>query len=220
MIHPDTELRFISPEIGYGVVATRFIPKGTITWAHDDLDRSFTAEQVEKMDRIYQEILQKYSYRDGSGEYILCWDNARFVNHSFHSNCITTAYNFELAVRDIYPGEQLTDDYGYLNCEERFVCLPEPTTNRTSVMPDDLLHFYTEWDNKLIAAFLHFKNVAQPLLDFIKPEVTHKVHAVVNGTEPMDSILNCYYSDDENLMQAKEQLLHSCIYLPVLFNAV
>lgn len=29
MIHPDTEVRFISNEIGYGVVATKFIPKGT-----------------------------------------------------------------------------------------------------------------------------------------------------------------------------------------------
>ena len=32
MIHPDTELRFISPEIGFGVFATKLIPQGTITW--------------------------------------------------------------------------------------------------------------------------------------------------------------------------------------------
>jgi len=27
MMHPDTELRFISKEVGLGVVATKFIPK-------------------------------------------------------------------------------------------------------------------------------------------------------------------------------------------------
>lgn len=37
MIHPDTEVRFINPEKGYGLVATKFIPKGTITWVQDDL---------------------------------------------------------------------------------------------------------------------------------------------------------------------------------------
>ncbi|HAV55880.1 MAG TPA: SET domain-containing protein-lysine N-methyltransferase, partial [Aequorivita sp.] len=42
MIHPKTELKFISDQIGYGVVATEFIPAGTITWALDDLDREFT----------------------------------------------------------------------------------------------------------------------------------------------------------------------------------
>ena len=31
MIHPDTELRFINNVVGYGVVAKKLIPKGTIT---------------------------------------------------------------------------------------------------------------------------------------------------------------------------------------------
>jgi hypothetical protein len=38
MTHPKTELKLISNEIGYGVVATDFIPAGTITWALDKLD--------------------------------------------------------------------------------------------------------------------------------------------------------------------------------------
>lgn len=38
MIHPDTELRFINEKIGYGVVALKLIPRGTITWALDKLD--------------------------------------------------------------------------------------------------------------------------------------------------------------------------------------
>ena len=209
MIHPHTELRFISPEIGYGVVATKFIPRGTITWAYDQLDRSFTPDQVGNMDSVYKDILHKYCYRDHLGNYVLCWDISRFVNHSFNSNCISTAYNFELAVRDIYPGEELTDDYGYLNCSEPFECLPEVNTTRTSVMPNDLLHFYKEWDAKLKTAFTCFNKVSQPLAFLIGQSCRYKVAAIAAGIETMDSILNCFYSDDDNLMLAKEGMLHS-----------
>ena len=209
MIHPNTELRFINDKVGYGVVATEFIPKGTITWAYDQLDRSFTPPGIESIDRVYKDILHKYCYRDSKGNYVLCWDNSRFVNHSFNSNCISTAYNFELAVRDIHPGEELTDDYGYLNCLEPFVCLPEPNTSRTCVMPDDLLHFYKEWDNKLRAAFTYFNSVDQPLAILIEPSYKYKVDAIALGIESMDSILNCFYSEDENLMIVKEGMLHS-----------
>ena len=177
MIHPNTELRFINDEVGYGVVATQFIPKGSITWAYDQLDRSFTPAQVHAMDDVYKNILHKYCYRDNQGNQVFCWDISRFVNHSFHSNCISTAYNFELAVRDIYPGEELTDDYGYLNCSEPFACLAELNTTRTHVLPDDLLHFYKEWDSRLKAAFNHYDQVNQPLGFLVEPSCRHKVAA-------------------------------------------
>ena len=212
MIHSHTELRFISPEIGYGVVATKLIPKGTITWASDQLDQVFTPSQVDSMDDVYKDIVNKYTFRNSNGEYILCWDHSRFINHSFNSNCITTAYNFEVAVRNIYPGEELTDDYGYLNCSEPFECLPEANSSRTHVMPDDLLHFYKEWDDKLISAFQYFNKVHQPLAFLIEPAYRKKVSSIVNGSEPMDSILNCFYSDDESKMIVKEGLLYRYSY--------
>jgi hypothetical protein len=46
MMHPATELRFLSREIGYGVFAVERIPTGTITWTGDPLDQRFTPEQV------------------------------------------------------------------------------------------------------------------------------------------------------------------------------
>src|SRR5690349_18262285 len=193
MIHPHTELKFISPAIGYGVVATRLIPRGTITWAFDELDRVFTSRQVNAMGEVYRRILHKYTYRDSKGDFILCWDHSRFVNHSFHSNCITTAYNFEMAVRDIQPGEELTDDYGYLNCLHPFECLPEPDTVRSHVMPDDLLYFYKHWDTIVSGAFAHFNEVVQPLAFLIEQKYRNKVNAVAAGQERMDSILNCFY---------------------------
>lgn len=57
MIHPKTELRFISKEVGYGVFATDFIPAGTITWVLDKLDREFLPEEFFAMDLVYQNII-------------------------------------------------------------------------------------------------------------------------------------------------------------------
>ena len=38
MIHPDTKLRHLSPDIGYEVIATCSIPSGTLVWVRDRLD--------------------------------------------------------------------------------------------------------------------------------------------------------------------------------------
>jgi uncharacterized protein len=193
MIHPHTELRFISDKIGYGVVATKLIPKGTITWALDKLDRIFTQEQIRAMDPLYQHVLDIYSYRNPEGNHILCWDNARFVNHSSNSNCVTTAYEFEIAIRDILPGEQLTDDYGYLNLEEPFEVVPEPGTDRNIIYPDDLIRYYHVWDEDLLAAFPHILSVDQPLFKILDLSTREKAIRIASGEEKMNSILSCYY---------------------------
>jgi hypothetical protein len=193
MIHPHTELRFINDKIGYGVVALKHIPQGTITWAIDKLDRIFSPEQVRAMDDLYQQVLDKYTYRNAEGNHILCWDNARFVNHSSHANCITTAYEFEIAIRDIQPGEELTDDYGYLNLDEPFEVEPEEGSNRNVIYPDDLLRYYPEWDEKLLNAFPNILRVEQPLFHLLEKRIREKVKSISIGESKMDSILGCYF---------------------------
>lgn len=195
MIHPHTELQFISDEIGHGVVATRFIPAGTITWVLDPLDREFTPQQYQNLDDLYKEILDTYTYRNNKGNFVLCWDHGRFVNHSFRSNCLTTAYDFEIAIRDIQPGEQLTDDYGYLNVAAPFRAIDEGT-ERKIVYPDDLLNYHEEWDGKLHEVFGKIPKQDQPLRPFIGTELWGKVQSIVAGTEEMDSILKNYYQPE------------------------
>lgn len=208
MIHPDTELRFINEKIGYGVVATRLIPKGTITWALDRLDRIFTPAEIQSMAPIYRQIMDKYTYRNPVGNHVFCWDNARYINHSSNANCITTAYEFEIAIRDIQPGEELTDDYGYLNLEEPFEVLPEPGSNRTVVYPDDLVRYYAVWDDKLLAAFPDLEKVDQPLFHLLEPPIREKAQQIAAGKLKMDSILNCYYRNgSKNGTNGKEKLV-------------
>lgn len=194
-MHPDTEIQFISDEIGYGVVATKFIPKGTITWVQDELDQVYTEEQVSKMQPLSRDMIDKYTFRNNKGNYVMCWDISKYVNHSFKSNCLSTPYDFEIAVRDIANGEELTDDYGYLNVTEAFNAKDEGTS-RTKVYPDDLLNFHEDWDRQLANAFHKIKDVDQPLKPLISREIREKVEAVLQGKSPMDSILSLYYDGE------------------------
>ena len=194
MIHPKTELRFISKEVGYGVFATDFIPAGTITWVLDKLDREFRPEEFFAMDILYQNIIDTYTFRNNIGNYVLCWDHGRFVNHSFNSNCLTTAYDFEIAIRDILPGEQLTDDYGYLNIKDPLTAEDEGT-ERKIVYPDDLVRYYKVWDEKILKVFGKINAYEQPLRVLIKDELWDKVQKIIAGKQQIDSILNNYYDD-------------------------
>ncbi len=193
MIHPKTELRLISKEIGYGVVAKEFIPAGTITWVLDELDREFTPAQFKRMNPLYQNILDTYCYRNNKGNLVLCWDYGRYVNHSFKSNCLSTAYDFEIAIRDIQPGEELTDDYGYLNVSEPFKGVDEGTKRKT-VYPDDLLKNYKSWDKKLNQNFPKITKVEQPLKELISPKLWDEIIKIADGKKEMESILKNHFS--------------------------
>ena len=194
MIHPKTELKFINKEIGYGVVATEFIPAGTITWVLDKLDREFSPKEMSSLEPIYKNILETYSYRNSKGNYVLCWDYGRFVNHSFNSNCLSTAYEFEIAIRDIHPGEQLTDDYGYLNISEPVKGIDEGT-KRKIVYPNDLLKYHKIWDKKITRVFNKITEFEQPLRDIIPNDTWTMVIDIIDGRKEMSSILANYYDD-------------------------
>ncbi len=195
MMHPHTELRFISPEIGHGVVATRDIPRGTITWVQDRLDRALTPQQVRSLGSPYEASLDKYCFRNQRGQWILCWDHARFVNHSFRSNCLTTAYNFEIAIRDIRAGEELTDDYGYLNIMQPFEAIDEGV-GRTTVYPDDLTRYHQVWDDQLKGTWPELARVDQPLRVMLSGPMWRRIERIARGSEAMVSILQCYFREE------------------------
>lgn len=193
MLHPATQLGFVNETIGFGVFATRLIPKGTITWALDELDQSISESCLNSLEPVQRTSIVKYAYRNREGQYILCWDLGRFMNHSFQPNCISTAYEFDLATRDIYPGEELTCDYGCLNVDEPFHGLPEAGCEREWVLPDDLLRYYQEWDQVALDALQQFEQVEQPLRSFLSAQTRESIPRVIAGTLPLESVLQCYY---------------------------
>jgi uncharacterized protein len=193
MLHPHTEVRFINDQIGHGVFATRFIPKGTVIWVQDDFDRVFTEQQVRALAPVYQQVLEKYCFRNRLGHWIFCWDNTRYINHSFSPTCIATPYGFEIAVTDMPPGRELTNDYGFFNIIEPLDCFPEPDCERVQAMPDDLLRYGEQWDRQLAAAFRFFDKVDQPLAGLIQPEYLIRANLVARGEASLDSIRCCYF---------------------------
>lgn len=167
MIHPDTELRFVSPSIGWGVFATRLIPRGTITWVLDELDQRYTPAEIAALPAILRQQLTTYSYVDRRGDHILCWDHARFFNHSCNANCLSVGYDFEIAVRDIAVGTELTDDYGTLNPAEPFGCSCGELACRRQILPDDHVRHAASWNGLAQPAFFVSRAVAQPLWEIL-----------------------------------------------------
>ena len=95
----EHELRLIDDDVGYGVFATAPIPRGTVTWTLCRLDIVFTPIEAAALPAPYRPIIDKYAYGDADGNLILCWDNARFINHSCKPNCETEVTRGRIWVR-------------------------------------------------------------------------------------------------------------------------
>lgn len=194
MLYPFTELKYINPVVGYGIVAKAFIPKGTITWVQDSLDREFTPQALLHIDENSREVLENYSYRNRKGNYVFCWDNTRYINHSFSPNCMITPYGFEIAVKDIEIGEQLTNDYGCLNIIEPFEPIDEGLARKV-VYPDDYLRYFEEWDTLLRSNIRVATTLPQPLKKYLQADVWACLLDIEKNACEIRSILECYYDE-------------------------
>ena len=98
------------------------------------------------------------------GRRVLAWDFCRFMNHSCVPTCLSADLDFEVAVTDIQPGEQLTNDYATLNIERPFECQCGHRTCRGIVAPDDFDDRSDEWDRQIRSALGVATVVPQPLV--------------------------------------------------------
>ena len=190
MIHPATELRFINPEIGCGVFAREAIPRGTILWVLCDLDMIFTSAEVAAFPPSYQPIFERYAYTDNEGRFILCWDHGRFVNHSCDPSMLPVTNYFEIAVRDIAAGEEITCEYATLNQIEPMECHCGAAGCRGVVGDGDLLTLWPDLDRRVAATLPHSRRVAQPLLPFVRDAAPF--WALVDGRAPLPSCRDYY----------------------------
>ncbi len=195
MLHPHTELRFVSQEIGYGIFATKKIPKGTITWVKDQLDRVFTPSDISKLTPPNYENLMKYTYRNKDGDYFFCWDLTRFINHNHDANSMLTSLGFEIALRDIEANEEITNDYGTLNIIEAFQCANGPGENRDYVRPDDLTRYHQKWDKLIESAMNHVHEVEQPLHKLLSHEQISKLDLIKRKEFVLPSIKENYFKE-------------------------
>ena len=102
---------------GLGVFAIAPIVKGTPVWRFaKGLDMEFPPDIVETLPAHVRTFFAHYGYLDRNLQrIILCFDDARFVNHSDMPNVATDyarhPYGLDVALRDIKAREELTMDY-------------------------------------------------------------------------------------------------------------
>lgn len=97
---------------GLGLFAAQDIPAGTVLWRFiPPFDVLFGDRDLEALPEFTRDTVMKYSYFDAvRAAYVLCGDDARFMNHSDLPN---TREELEqtVAVQDIAAGEEITCDY-------------------------------------------------------------------------------------------------------------
>ncbi|MEK7618928.1 MAG: SET domain-containing protein [Patescibacteria group bacterium] len=101
---------------GSGLFADQFIQKGTPVWKfHSDFDQELSTDDLARMSESAREQTLQYAYiSPATGKYVLCFDDARFLNHSDEPNLwqdFSDPEGIDTAARDIFLGEELTCNY-------------------------------------------------------------------------------------------------------------
>ncbi|MTB52423.1 SET domain-containing protein [Lewinella sp. W8] len=193
MIHPNTELKFISEQVGYGVFATLDIPEGTIVYVKDSLELVVSPTDYLMHSEDMKEVIEKYSYIDEKGDRIISWDFAKYVNHCCNCNSISTGYGFEIAIRDIKKGEQITDEYGIFNLDQPMSLVCGEPHCRKEIKPSDFDDYHQEWDEKIRRSIVKLFAVEQPLMPFIDVATREELDELFRNPKSYKSVYALKY---------------------------
>lgn len=100
---------------GIGLFANEFIPEGTKIWEISGFDIVVDDDTFKSLPLTEEQLkyVKKYIYFN-NGYWIYCGDDAKFTNHSTEPNTLVS-FSEQIALRDIYPGEEITCDYRLLD---------------------------------------------------------------------------------------------------------
>lgn len=127
---------FVAPSLihGLGLFAGENIPKGTIVWKfHRQTTQVFSKRNFillcENISLPSMLDFIDYSYiRNGSIYYLN--DKTRFINHSSNPNLAFQSDRFEIAIKDIKKGEELTEAYNLSYDKNDFYFLNIPKSKK------------------------------------------------------------------------------------------
>lgn len=101
-----------SPIHGFGVYSASWVGKGTKIWEMvPEVDWILERSILSSCPETFISKLADHLYLDAAGRYVLCGDNARFMNHADDPNCVDDGSRCTAAAREIFPGDELTCDY-------------------------------------------------------------------------------------------------------------
>ncbi|AQQ70055.1 SET domain protein [Limihaloglobus sulfuriphilus] len=188
MIHPQTTIRYICPEVGIGVFALADIPRGTIVVVRDSCDLCITEQQFGRMPQPLKSFTETYMYHDKDGNLILSWDHAKYMNHSCLSNTMMTGCNFEIAVRDISAGEEITTEYGLLNIQQPYSIDCGAPDCRKIVKADDIDTYGDIWDQLIKESMLLINKVPQPLWPLVETSTKESIKSMLANPDDYISV--------------------------------
>lgn len=187
MMHPHTRVQPISTQIGVGVVTTRPIPAATCVYQTDALDLRLAPDDPRLADPVLAQHIETYSYLDPDATRVVCWDIGKYVNHACTPNTLTTGYGFQIALRDLAEGEEITDDYGiYTDAFGPLIC-NEPTC-RGHIYSSDFRKLVPGWDAQIKPALKTFFDVDQPLMHLLAADVLADLRTFVKTGKRYRSI--------------------------------
>jgi hypothetical protein len=134
--------------------------------------------------------IDKYAIFEPGDRRVLAWDISRYVNHCCYCNIMSTGYGFEIALRDIQPGEEIRDEYGIFNLgwTMSLSCV-YPDKCRGCLRPDDFNNFYPMWDEQIKEALEQVMAVDQPLWPLLNEETAAAVTHYLETGEDYKSVL-------------------------------
>lgn len=133
-----------SPTHGTGLFARQRIEPGTKVWEFTNgFDLELSQEELAKLSEPCRERVLQYAYYNVRRlRYILCSDDARFINHSDQPNTIDVGFGQSddsegqtYAVREIQAGEEITSDYRSFEDPERMMKTAVHPAHTTCVEP-------------------------------------------------------------------------------------
>ncbi len=189
MLHPNTVLKFVNDDCGYGVYANKNIPKGTIIYVKDELDIELNPQKFSLLNPKLQEHMLTYAYLNNNGNLVLSWDNAKYVNHSCSPNTMLTAYGFDIVVRDIKEGEEITCEYGLLNIQEELNCMCNNNDCRGIIKNTDIEKYSKPWDDEIISALNLINKINQPLVYLIDDKNSKLLSDFINDNKNYISVV-------------------------------
>ncbi len=109
-----------SPIAGVGLFAATELPEGFVVWEFvEGVDWRIPSAELALFPEPFQSRLRHYLYQEESGLYVLCGDNAKYMNHSDEPNCDDSGGKYTVTCRRIAAGQELTCDYRLFDFEAR-----------------------------------------------------------------------------------------------------
>jgi len=113
---------FVAPSriAGVGLFAASDLAAGTVIWEYTEgVDWRMSPDELGLFPEPYRSRLRHYVYQEESGSFVLCGDNAKFMNHEDEPNCDDPDGAYTITRRAIRAGEELTCDYRSFDRESR-----------------------------------------------------------------------------------------------------